>query len=120
MEQSTPAKSEANTTDPRAAHSGERPRQNTEGAEPAYPNQANERNGKGSPYGGTQSPDAASPDGNQTPKTSENASPDETRTPGDLGSEYANPDSYGTGATDHYGGSQPDEADTDAAGTPVR
>jgi hypothetical protein len=117
METNQPAHSEADTPDPRANENGERPRQHANG-DKAYPNNANDRNGAGSPYAGTQSPDANAPDGNQIPK---GEAPDKNQPVGNLGSEYADDSSYGNNPPpESYGGSEPEGTDTDASGSPIR
>jgi hypothetical protein len=75
----------------------------------------NNANGKGSPYGGTQSPDSKAPDGNQTPPDA-NAEGKNATHP-DLGDEYGSESSYGAAES---GGKAGEDTGTDAAGSPIR
>ncbi len=105
----------ASEKDQRPVHLNDR-REMTNGADGNYPNKLADKNGLGSPYGGTQSPDSKAPDGNQSP-----ANPDaegkSTKHP-DLGEEYEDPSSYGEPQS---GGKEGDQnGGTDAAGSPIR
>lgn len=88
--------------------------------QPAYPNKANNTEGTGSPYAGTQSPDPKAPDGNQKPVAGEDGA-ENTTLPNGLGSEYEGPSSYGdTGSNEDQPDQGKPEGDTDARGSSVR
>jgi hypothetical protein len=80
------------------------------------------RGGKGSTYGGTQSPDPDAPDGYQKPKTGEDADNTDQRKSTTLGDEYADDSSYGKKepSPDKAAGEKGQDAGTDAAGSGVR
>jgi len=83
---------------------------------------AGNRGGKGSTYGGTQSPDPDAPDGYQKPKAGEDADYTDQQKSTTLGDEYADDSSYGNEepSPDTAGGEKGQNAGTDAAGSGVR
>lgn len=111
-----------NTSQNAGAEKDQRPiapndhREMTNGADGNYPNKMNDKNGLGSPYGGTQSADSKAPDGNQSPPN-----PDAEGKPqkhADLGEEYKDPSSYGQPQSGGKEGNK--QGGTDAAGSPIR
>jgi hypothetical protein len=88
--------------------------------QPAYPNKANNTEGTGSPYAGTQSPDPKAPDGNQKPVPGEDGA-ENTTLPDGLGAEYEGQSSYGSQGSNEE---QPDQGkpkgESDARGSSVR
>jgi len=88
---------------------------------------ATNRDGMGSTYAGTQTPNAKDPDGYQRPKaTDTDEEKEDTTDPKDsksdnetLGSEYHEPDSYGDQKPIKKTGNNKDNTGT-AEGTPIR
>jgi hypothetical protein len=80
------------------------------------------RGGKGSTYGGTQTPEPDAPDGYQNPKPGKDAKNTDQRSRTELGEEYADDSSYGkeedTPST--AAGEKGDSAGTDARGSAIR
>jgi hypothetical protein len=88
-----------------------------EGARAAYPNNANESKGAGSPYGGTKTADSEAPDGNQQTITgAAESTPVNASLPDDLGDEYDSQSSYGEKGSDKEGD---DNGGTDARGASI-
>ena len=77
------------------------------------------RDGKGSTYGGTQSPDPNAPDGYQKPKPGEDAENTDQQKITDLGDEYAGDSSYGEeeASPGTAAGEKGNDAGTDAGGS---
>lgn len=87
-------------------------------AKPAYPNDANESHGAGSPYGGTKTADAQAPDGNQqTVAGAQDTTPGKASLPEAMGDEYGTQSSYGEKGSDKEGD---DHGEGDARGFVVR
>lgn len=81
------------------------------------------RGGKGSTYGGTQSPDPDAPDGYQNPQAGKDADNTDQDKSTDLGEEYNEDSSYGNKASSPdtaAGEKNIDDVETDAAGSGVR
>jgi hypothetical protein len=79
------------------------------------------REGKGSVYGGTQSPDPDAPDGYQKPEAGADAETTDQHKSTDLGAEYADGSSYGQHeeSPETAAGKKGDDAATDARGSGV-
>jgi hypothetical protein len=104
-----------NLDDPTARDTGRLPA-DEHGA--AYPNKANDSDGKGSPYGGTKTADADAPDGNQqVNRQNTGKSAGEGALPEDMGDEYNSPSSYGDKGDDKPGD---DNGPGDARGYVIR
>ena len=80
------------------------------------------REGKGSTYGGTQSPDANAPDGYQKTQGGQDADNTDKAKATKLGDEYADDSSYGQreASPDTAAGAKGNNAETDARGSGVR
>jgi hypothetical protein len=81
-----------------------------------------DRGGKGSVYGGTQSPDPDKPDGYQKPQAGKDAGNTDQRKDTELGEEYDDNSSYGRpeGDPGTAAGEKGDTAGTDARGSGIR
>jgi len=80
------------------------------------------KDGKGSTYAGTQTPDPQAPDGYQAPRPGEDADATDQQPSDKLGAEYDNKSSYGDREDDpasSAGGKSESDGDN-AAGSPVR
>jgi hypothetical protein len=89
-----------------------------EGAKAAYPNNANDSKGAGSPYGGTKTADNEAPDGNQQTNTGATEElPGKAKLPEDMGDEYNSQSSYGEKGSDREGD---DNGGSDARGFAIR
>jgi hypothetical protein len=79
-------------------------RMNASAPESNYPDKANDSKGAGSPYGGTKTPDANAPDGNQQINKGDGGEAiGKAKLPEGLGEEYGSQSSYGKQGSDKEG-----------------